>query len=523
MTPGSAGQGPNAGQLRMVRLCGPAEDGAPQVGGAVRSALTWNVANQLVTQAVSACVFFFLAWELDPVAFGLIAMAALVADGFAVEAKTAAVDLLLIRRDFSPRFLATAFYGGCALAGLAWAAMAVLSRVVAAETGVKELPSMIAALGISVALAPLGAVYEALALKDLRFRALGARAIVASLVSAVAAVGAVLLGAGYWALVVQRVVASASGVLFLSLTIRWFPPASFDRRLAGSLAPDFLKLWSSQLLNFALGRVLDLVVGARLGVETLGFYRVANRLIELVQAAFTAPLTSVFVPLLSQYPSTTLPRWHYRELCALASLVIAPSFAGLALISDDLVHVLLGDRYEAAGSALRLLALGGLLAPFTYFRSVALIARNRPGLAAGLGLADLAMTMALAWTATGFGLDGVLMATLVAGVVAAAVTTELVCRVLALPPSTLVGNCLPPYLGVLVIAAAVLLGSEWLSGLTAAVRLPLLIPAGALAYAAYLISFHRRWLGARIAYLTSRGEGPAQQLDLESTPVGRTP
>lgn len=464
----------------------------------------WNLAHQIVAQAVSAAVFFFLARHLPPAAFGVVALAAIVVDAFASEAKAAAVDLLLIRRDFSGRQLATVFWAGCGLAAAAWLAAVGAAGLYARQTGMTELPAVVTALGLSAALAPLTAVYEALALKDLGFRALGVRGIVATLVSAAAALAAVLLGAGVWALVVQRVAASAAGVLFLGLHIRWAPAAAFDGGLARSLGPDFLKLWSSQLLTFGLGRVLDLVIGLRLGVGALGLYRVGNRFIELVQAGVTAPLTSVFIPLLTRFDSPALQARHYRELCALAALLTAPCFVGLALVADDLVRLLFGPDYAPVSLALALLAAAGLVAPFAYFRGVALTAARRPGLAAALNVADLGATAVAVWAGATWGLPGVLVASLGVSAAAALVTVATVGRVLGVRPWPLVGVCLPPYGAAAVMAAVVAAAGRVLATASGEIRLAALVLAGCVTYAAYLAAFHRKWLMGRLDYLGSR-------------------
>lgn len=473
--------------------------------------MSWNLAHQVVGQTVSAAVFFFLARQLPPAAFGVFALAALLADAFATEAKAAAVDLLLIRRDFSGRQLATVFYGGCGLAALAWAAAVLAAAIYGHASGMTELPAVVLALGVSMALAPLAAVYEALALKDLRFRALGLRGVIATLVSAAAALAAILLGAGFWALVVQRVAASAAGVLFLALHIRWAPDAGFDARRARSLGPDFLKLWSSQLLTFGLGRVIDLVVGLRLGVGALGVYRVANRFVELVQAGVIAPLTSVFVPLLTRFDDRATQARHYRELCAIAALVTAPCFAGLALVAEDLVDLLLGPAYAAASPALTLLALGGLVAPFAYFRGVALMAAKRSGLAAALNVLDLAVTAIAAWFGANFGLPGVLVASLGVSVAAAIVTAVTIRRVMGAPLWPLMAICLPPYGAVAAMGLAVAAAGGLMSQAAGPLRLAAVVALGGATYAAWLAILHRKWIADRLAYLGSRGANQPEQ------------
>ncbi len=143
----------------------------------------------------------------------------------------------------------------------------------------------------------------------------------------------------------------------------------------------------------------------------------------------------------------------------------------------------------------------------TQFRSVALIGAGRPGAAAGLSLVDLALTAALAFAGSLYGVEGTAAGVVVAALAAAVLTSAVIHRVLGVGPGRLLRACAPPYIACLAMVAALIAAGIPLVGQSAMLRLAVLIPLGAVIFGSWLVLAHRPWLSARISYLRGRGSG----------------
>ncbi len=487
------------------RATAPSE-GAPGASQAVGSALVWNLASQLVTQLVSTVVFLLLARELSPAAFGVFALALIFVEAFATEARSAITDTLLMRRDFSPRALSSALIAGMAGALAVWSLLALLAPSIGTWLDAPRVGAMLPWLGVTILLAPAQAVYEALALKALAFDTLAKRNMLASLLAAGTALAALGLGSGDWALVVQRLVLAFASLALLVAMTRWRPSAAFDLDLARGMIRPFAKLWLGQMINFASGRAVDLIIGLKLGVTALGVFRVAGRLVEVAQALVTRPLVSVGLPMLTRHPAGSAEQAEqYREIVSVSALLAAPALAGLALVAPELIAVLLDPRYASAGPVLALLALAALVAPVSYLRGVALTAAGRAGVAALLAICELALLIGFVWVGALSGLVGAVAGVAAASWTLAAVGAVVLARVIGLPLRQLLGACGPAFLPCLTMAAVVLLLRS-LPGLDdARLRLVLMVAAGGATYISHLALLHRRWTAARLAYVTGRG------------------
>lgn len=475
----------------------------PRVSRAVGSALAWNLANQALTQLISTGVFLLLAQRLAPAAFGLFALTLVFVDAFATEARYAMTDALLTRQDMSRRTLSTALYAAGAPAVVIWGLLCLLSRPIAAAVDAPEVANMLPWLGLIILMAPLQVIFEVLALRDLAFGFLAKCNMAASVAAAAAALLALYGGAADWALVIQRVVLIAAGIMAIAVFIRWAPSLEFDGRAARELARPFAKLWFSQMVSFASVRAVDLIIGTRLGTSALGVYRVAARIVEVVHVLATRPLVGIFLPVLTRFPAGSQEqRDHYMQITAVAALISAPALAGLSLVAPELTTLLLGPQYVLAKDVLPLLALAGLVAPFAFFRGVALTAGGRPGAAAGIAAVEFVVLGGLVWLGAHASLPWAVVGLLVSGVAMAAVSAATVARTLGFRLSALLLDCAPPYAACLTMAAAVLGMRALLPPLEPWAGLAILVLTGATATIGHLLLLHRRWALARLSYLT---------------------
>jgi len=296
----------------------------------------------------------------------------------------------------------------------------------------------------------------------------------------------------------------AISLLGVAMLAPWRPVREFDAGLVRATARPFLKIWAGQLLNFALGRAPDLIIGLRFGPGPLGVYRIAVRVVEIVQSAVTTPLVSVFIPVLARHGrDLERQREDYLQITALSALVSVPLLTGLALVAGDLAAVAFDARYQGAAPLIALLAAAGLVIPFAYFRGVVLVAMSRPGLAAALAVLDLLVTLGAAWTGSFWGVHGAVAGILVASGVGALVAVVAVQRSLDLRLPHLVQAIAPAYLAAASMALGVVLvqagGADW----PPAGRLAASTTLGAAIFAAHVWLLHRGWFKARIAYLTN--------------------
>jgi PST family polysaccharide transporter len=270
------------------------------------------------------------------------------------------------------------------------------------------LVPIIRALALTFVLNGLAAQYRAGLTRDLRFGALAGTDLLAQLLAFVAAVTTALIGAGYWALVVQQL---TQGVVMLVTAVaiaRWLPGR--PRRGVG-LRP-FLRFGGGLTgtgLFYYLGNNLDnLILAVWATPVSLGLYSRGFQMLMTPLNQLRSPATTVAVPVLSRLQDD-LPRSNeYLRRAQLAlGFTLVPGMAFAAGAAEPLVEIMLGRQWLGAAPVLALLAVAGSAQTLAFVGNWVYVSR---GLAGAL-LRYTAMTVVLSavciGTGSAFGVVGV--------------------------------------------------------------------------------------------------------------------
>jgi PST family polysaccharide transporter len=371
----------------------------------VRTAIGWSYLLTAGRIGSSVLVTFLLAKLLGPTEFGLVAMATV----FVMVAQTllqqGLVSAIVQRDTLTPEHLDAAFLA-LLLGGLGVTALTALaSPVWAWVNGEPRLTLVCLALSPLVLLQGLSVVPEALLRRDLQFRSVAVRTLLAALVSGVVGVGLAVAGAGVWALVAQQVVNAGVSLVVVWLVCRWRPSR---RPRLGAIR----ELWrfSAHSANAGIGVILsskaDLIfTGIFFGPVATGIYRLAARLPDMLVDVTVRSLQQVALPSLSRLQKDRAAfAAHLAQLQHMGAVTGLPVLGVLAATAGPLV-TFLGPQWAGTQTPLRLLCLYGAVNVYGVLLGPALQAIGQPGrLAAitwGRGVLGVATLAALGMLVTG--------------------------------------------------------------------------------------------------------------------------
>ncbi|HEY0698673.1 MAG TPA: lipopolysaccharide biosynthesis protein, partial [Micromonospora sp.] len=367
---------------RAGRPDGAGADGAAEAGAhraKVRSAIGWSYLLTAGRVGSSVLVTFLLAKLLGPGEFGLLAMALV----FITIAQTVLQQGLvsaIVQRD-----RLTADHLDAAFAVLVLAGLAVTLLTVAVSplwAWVNQEPELTV---ICVALAPLvlfqgfSVVPEALLRRELRFRAVAVRTLLAAVLSGIVGIGLALAGAGVWALVGQQLVNAVVSMVAVWTVCRWRP----SRRPRLGAIRD-LWVFSAHSANAGIGLMLStrlelIFSGVFFGPVATGIYRLAARLPDMLVDVTVRSLQQVALPSLSrlQHDRAALAA-HLTQLQHLGAVAGLPVLGVLSATAGPLVDFL-GPQWAGTETPLRLLCLFGAVNVYGVLLGPALQAVGRPG------------------------------------------------------------------------------------------------------------------------------------------------
>jgi len=316
---------------------------------AVRSAGV-TVISQGVVFAIQMIATVVLARLLMPADFGVVTMVttfSLLIMGFGQNGYSEAV---IQRDDIDESLASNLFWINVSAGFLLTLGFAASGSLIARFYGDPRVALIAAGMSLTILLNSTSVLHLALLKRALRFSVTSANEICSSMVSVAAMILLAWRGWGYWALVagaVIRLFIQSVGAWYLC---RWIP--SLPCRVTGtsSVARFALNVYGRFSFNYLTRNTDNLLVGWRFGSSSLGFYKKAYDLFLLPANQLSAPVSDVVLSTLSRLErgSDQYKRYFLNGLSILAFVGMGAG-AGLTLVGKDLIRLLLGVKWEAAG------------------------------------------------------------------------------------------------------------------------------------------------------------------------------
>jgi PST family polysaccharide transporter len=359
----------------------PAAHGSQRGGLQKRVArgLTWTMLDIWGRQLLNLVVFLVLARLLTPEDFGIVALATVFVAFAQLVVDQGLGDALIQRREVTRSHIDTAFWVAVATGLLLTVLGLLLAGPIATLLREPDLAPILQVLSLTFVLSAMNSIQIALLRRELAFRSLALRSIVAAVGGGTVGITLALLGYGAWALVGQLVATAILSVLTLWRVSPWRPTLHASRREFRELFSFGINVMGSDVLNYISRNADNLLVGVVRGTRDLGFYAVGYRILEVSQTALIQVTRKVTFPAFSrlQDDHDRMRRGYFRVTRA-AAVVILPGYIGLALVAGELTVVLFGDRWREAGRVAAILFLIGPVLSVQAFSNALLNAAGRP-------------------------------------------------------------------------------------------------------------------------------------------------
>jgi PST family polysaccharide transporter len=364
---------------------------------------------------------------------------------------------------------------------------------------------IVRALSVSFLIKYLGNTHDALAKKDLRFRARTIPEL--SLTSIKAAVSIVLgyLGFGAWSLVWGHIAGITAWTIFLWIVVPWRPSLAFPRDLFGPMLRYGRGMIALNMIS-AINHHADLaVVGRYAGVYALGLYQVASKLPEATVIVAIWALSSVLFPAFSRIIASgeSLARPYLMATRYIAAITM-PAGAGVACLAGPIILLGFGEKWTEAAPIVAALSIHAAVRSLSNAPGDVLKATGRASVLAWVGVLRAVVTVpalvivaprggtAVAITLTAV---AVLFTVILLLMVQPAIGVRLRSTIAALAPSTFAAA---------IMAAAVLAWSYYMRGFGPLAQITGGIAVGVVTYAAALRVLDPEILRRAIATFTSR-------------------
>lgn len=319
-----------------------------------------------------------LARLLSPEAFGLIAMVAALGGVLDLVKEFGLSAATIQRPDITHAQVTMLFWINTAV-GSAIALILLFGAPVIAQF--YHQPALVAVtrwLSLGFLISGLTTQHWALLRRQMRFATIAALETSSEIVGFAVAITAALAGAGYWALVAQRLTVPFLVLIGSWILCRWRPGRPIVGTPIGELVRFGASITGCNLVGTLSRGVDQVLIGWLFGPVSLGLYERAAKLLVAPINNINAPLYAVAMPALSRLSDQSdRYRKAYREIFEKLAMVTMPAGVGVAVMAGWVVNILFGPRWLDATPLVACFAIAASYYPVTLAVGLLYMTQNR--------------------------------------------------------------------------------------------------------------------------------------------------
>jgi len=366
----------------------------------------WFAATSIVGQGISWIFTFYVIRILNPEDFGLMSMASLLTAYLQIFSELGIGAAIIQRAEITQRSLSSVFWLTLTIGTLMGAATFGLAYPTAWIFSNEELIHVTQFISVLFLIGSLGTVPYHLLARQFEFKKIGFINIIAAVVSSVISVYLALEGYGVYALIWTNVSLNATKTILYFTISKWRP----DFHFSFAEVKPFLGYGAIMALSNTSMRMFEtldrLVIGRFFGAFQLGTYTNAMTISNMPLDKVWPIFNQILFPLLSRLREDR-DNCHQVYLGTLTSylLIVTPIYFGSAIVANDLVLVVLGEKWISLTPLFTIFCFTKLFQVLTSYHMVLDYTSGRPHSALWLNLTAATLIPGCMWFGASISFD----------------------------------------------------------------------------------------------------------------------
>lgn len=340
---------------------------------------SWLALFKTLGQAVSWTVTIYVARILSPDDYGLMAMATIMTGYAGIFNELGLGAAIIQRQETTKEDLSSIFWFSLGVSTTLALCCIPLSYLTAALVHEPRVIPIAQAVGGLFILSGLQIIPLNLIKKKLDFKFIGAMGLVSTFCSCSCMAIMAKMGAGVWTLLSGNIVSAAVNLVFVYARSGWRPMFYFDFGAAksyikfgvtNSLGGSLFYVWKKSDTFFA---------GRAWNANNLGYYSFALQLAQIPTDKIVSIINQVSYPALSKLQSNSAAfNAFYLNITKATMCVVLPLFLGGFLVGEDIIRLLLPEKWYPMVEVFRLLCLAQIITSLCANNSYVHLSKNRP-------------------------------------------------------------------------------------------------------------------------------------------------
>ena len=321
----------------------------------------WKFLERFFAQGISFVVSIVLARILMPKDYGVVSIVAIFF-AFANVLISGGLNAALIqKKKADTEDYSSVLYLSLAISFIVYVLLYRFAPQIAVAYDQPILTNVIRVMGLILPVNAIKSIYCAYISSTLQFKKFFFATLGGTVVSGVVGIVMALKGFGAWALIAQQMINAIVDTIILMFVAKLRLVFRFNGDKVKSLWKYGWKIFVSSLINTGYHQSRPLFIGLRFTSIDLSYYSKGSSIPNLISDTTTNTLSSVFFAVMSKHQDNKekLLSWT-RWFIKLTSFIAFPCMLGLFAVSDNLILVLLTNKWIEASYYLRIFAITGM-------------------------------------------------------------------------------------------------------------------------------------------------------------------
>lgn len=308
--------------------------------------IMWSMIERFSVQGIQFVLSFFIARQLCPSDYGLMAMLAIFMALAQMFVDSGFSNALIQKQGRTDIDFSTVFYFNIVIGILLYLIFQFCAPYIADFYNQPQLVDIIIYVALNFIITSFGTVQRAKLTIELDFRRQAYISSVSVIVSGSVAVYMAYNGFGVWTLVVQGLLSNTITTVLLWITAKWHPLLMFSMASFKELFGFGSKLLAGGLMQTIYTNLYSLIIGKLFSPSELGLFSRAQNTTQIPSLQFTQILVRV------TYPVECKLQNDDQELTSkfflfirLTAYILFPVMIGLSALAEPFIRLVLTDKW----------------------------------------------------------------------------------------------------------------------------------------------------------------------------------
>lgn len=328
------------------------------------SGVAWSTLSRFSSLGIQFVVTLILARLLDPSDFGVIGMLSIFMAVSQILLDSGFGDALIQKESKSEIEYSSVFYINIIIGIFCYIILFIVSPLLDDFYHMDNLHIYSRILFLVIPINAIGLIQRVQLRQKLAFKKIAIIEISAALISGIVGVLLAYLEFGVYALICQMLIVNICRTSFTIFYRRWYPSLIFSLHALKPLFSYGINLTVSSLLTVIFNNIHALLIGRFYNPQSVGYYNQAKQYEQLSSNTLTDIVMGVSFPTLVKFKDNEEKlKEYYKRIIELVVFLVVPLMCFLYVVSDQLLVLLLTEKWLPASVFFKILCIYGITFP----------------------------------------------------------------------------------------------------------------------------------------------------------------